>query len=206
MSHPQTRWIAETGGGRGPAYAARFRQLAAGGADLHGEARYLDALAKEHVAAPARVLDAGCGTGRVAVELARRGHLVTGLDVDPSMVAEARRDADQAGVDVRLEVGDLLDVGALVGDAGPFDLVAMPGNVMVYLAPGTEADVVAALAGQLAPGGLLVAGFAADRHVDPDAYDRWCADAGLAPVVRHSTWDGAPYQAGGPYVVTVHRR
>lgn len=209
MSRPPTRWMSETGGARGPDYARMFRELAAGGQDVHGEAHYLDGLLARHPDAgrrPLRVLDAGCGTGRVAIELARRGHTVTGLDVDDSMVAEARRDAQQAGVDVRLEVGDLLDVADLVGDAGPFDLVAMAGNVVVYLATGTEPDVVAALAGQLAAGGLLVAGFSADRHVAPDHYDRWCTDAGLAPVVRHSSWDGDPWTTGDGYVVAVHRR
>lgn len=238
MSRPTPRWIAETGGTRGPSYAARFRELAASGADLNGEARFLDGL----LPAPGRVLDAGCGTGRVAIELARRGHRVVGLDVDASMVAEARKDGERAGVDVRWVVGDLLDVGGLdlggldlgdlrdvrdlpdldapLGDAGkPFDLVAAPGNVMVYLAPGTEPDVVRALASVLRPGGHLVAGFAADRHVAVADYDRWCADAGLSPSARYSTWDGDPWNGGpwdgepfdrlapdGAYVVMVHRR
>jgi SAM-dependent methyltransferase len=204
MPRPQTRWIAETGGRRGPAYAARFRELAAAGADLHGEARFLDGLLAELGEPPQRVLDAGTGTGRVAIELARRGHQVVGLDVDASMVAQARADARTAGVDVRWLVGDLLDADELAG--ARFDLVAAPGNVMVYLAPGTEQDVVAALAGQLREGGLLVAGFAADRHVGADEYEGWCAAAGLTAVVRYAGWDGEPYLPGGDYVVSVQRR
>ncbi|GAA4357531.1 class I SAM-dependent methyltransferase [Angustibacter luteus] len=204
MPRPQTRWIAETGGRRGPAYAARFRELAASGADLHGEARFLDGLLVDAGRTPARVLDAGTGTGRVAIELARRGHDVTGVDVDESMVVEARADGRQAGVDVRWVVGDLLDLADLAG--GGFDLVAAPGNVLVYLADGTEPDVVMALAAALAPGGHLVVGFAADRHVDPDAYQGWCADAGLVEVARYASWSGDPWVAGGEFVVAVHRR
>ncbi len=209
MSRPQTRWIAETGGNRGPAYAQRFRELAAAGEDLHGEARFVDGLLAEHPGAgrrPLRVLEAGTGTGRVAIELARRGHAVVGVDVDASMVAEAAADARAAGVEVRLVVGDLLDVRDLAGDEGPFDLVVAPGNVMVYLAPDTEERAVAALASVLEPGGSLVAGFAADRHVDPDEYDRWCAAAGLTAVARYATWDGEAWEPGGGYVVAVHRR
>lgn len=209
MSRRQTRWISETGGERGPAYARMFRDLAAGGQDVHGEARFLDGLLGQHPDAgrrPLRVLDAGCGTARVAIELARRGHEVVGVDVDASMVAEGRLDAQLAGVDVRLEIGDLLDVGALVADAGPFDLVAMAGNVVVYLAEGSEPDVVRAVAGQLGADGLLVAGFSADRHVAPDLYDRWCAQSGLQLVAHYSSWDGDPWTPGGGYVVAVHRR
>jgi len=48
----------------------------------------------------ARVLDMGCGTGRHAVELARRGFRVTGVDFSAGMLEEARRKADAAGVEV----------------------------------------------------------------------------------------------------------
>jgi SAM-dependent methyltransferase len=205
VPRPQTRWIAETQGRRGPAYAARFRELAATGADLHGEARLLDALLRaDQPGRVARVLEAGCGTGRVAIELARRGHDVVGVDVDESMVAEARADGRSAGVEVQWLVGDLLDVASLTEPG--FDLVAAPGNVMVYLAPATEPDVVRALAGTLAPGGLLVAGFAADRHVAAPDYESWCRDAGLTMVDRFASWDRDPYRPGGEYVVAVHRR
>ena len=73
----------------GDAYQARFDALAASGVDVHGEAAFACSLEP----APASVLDAGCGTGRVAIELARRGIDVVGVDVDASMLAAARRAA-----------------------------------------------------------------------------------------------------------------
>lgn len=205
---PTTRWIAETGGQRGPSYAAMMRQHVASGADVHGEARLLQRLLSQASPAPhRRVLEAGCGTGRVAIELARQGYDVVGVDVDPSMVTEGRVDAETAGVGVHWVVGDLLDVADLTAGHGPFGLVAAPGNVMVYLAPGTEPDVVAALASVLAPGGHLVVGFATDRGVSAEDYLRWCAAVGLTLVAHHATWDGDPVDVGdGPYAVLVHRR
>ena len=71
----------------GEDYQARFDRLAAGGKDIHGEAAFVTAFE------PTTVLDAGCGSGRVAVELARRGIEVVGVDVDDSMLAAARRQA-----------------------------------------------------------------------------------------------------------------
>lgn len=71
----------------GDEYQERFDRLAASGADIHGEADLVMSLE------PRRVLDAGCGTGRVAIELARRGVAVAGVDVDPGMLETARRRA-----------------------------------------------------------------------------------------------------------------
>ncbi|WP_329022885.1 MULTISPECIES: class I SAM-dependent methyltransferase [unclassified Streptomyces] len=199
------RWTELTGDTSGEDYAARFAALARSGKDMHGEARFCSAL----VPAGARVLDAGCGTGRVAIRLAELGYDCTGVDVDASMLAVARKQApalpwyraDLAGFDP-----DALGIGT------GFDLVVAAGNVMALLAPGTEAAVVARLAGALRPGGLLVAGFgldAAHLPVPPGLtlaeYDDHCAAAGLAPVDRFATWDAAPYDGGG-YAVSVHRR
>jgi SAM-dependent methyltransferase len=210
----ENRWLAETGGSRGPEYAARFAALADEGADVHGEARFLQAL----LAPGSEVVDAGCGTGRIAIELARRGHRTHGIDLDASMLDQARSAAPQ----LRWTRADLLDVDApdrgprdRSGGTGgrpsldrPADLVVAAGNVMVYLTPGTETAVVAHLAGWLRPGGLLVVGFAADRHVAPGDHDRWCLAAGLVPVAAHTAWDpAAPApDAGSEYAVLVHRR
>ncbi|MEJ5915093.1 class I SAM-dependent methyltransferase [Pseudokineococcus sp. 1T1Z-3] len=197
------RWLVETGGTRGAEYAARFAALVADGQDVHGEADCVDALLPRG----ARVLDGGCGTGRVGLELARRGHHVVGVDLDASMLAEARASTCGSGAgagrpDVRWVLGDLLTTP--VADLGAeLDAVVLAGNVVVYLTPGTEAAVVARLAGLLAPGGVLVAGFAADRHVLPNTFARWCAGAGLEPVAGWGAWDGAP--PGGDYTVQMHR-
>lgn len=199
MDGPANRWLEETGGTRGPEYAQRFAALAASGRDVHGEADFCDRL----LAPGSRVVDGGCGTGRVGTELARRGHHVVGADVDASMLAEARR----AAPDLTWLEADLLDLGP--DDVGaPVDLVVLAGNVVVYLTPGTEPDLPSHLAGWLAAGGLLVAGFAADRHVSVADWDGWCAAAGLEHVASHGGWDGAPLGDGvdPDYLVSVHRR
>jgi SAM-dependent methyltransferase len=79
-----TRWqrIARQQGGEdyAAAYADRFRVMATDGGDVHGEANFVTGV----TAAPARVLDARCGTGRVAARLAQLGYDVVGCDVDPT--------------------------------------------------------------------------------------------------------------------------
>jgi SAM-dependent methyltransferase len=186
-----SRWLEETGGTRGVDYDAAFAALAASGADVHGEAAYVDAL----LAPGSRVLDAGCGTGRVAVELARRGHDVVGVDSDPSMLAVARTHAGP-----RWLAADLVDLAL----PDRFDLVVAAGNVVVFLAPGSEPQVVRRLAEHLAPTGLLVCGWRTDR-LDVPTYDGWARAAGLEPVARHATWSGDPWHDGADWCVAVDR-
>ena len=197
------RWLNRTDVPRGADYDARWTALAASGANIHGEADLLMALLHDGVDGAPRVLDAGCGTGRVAIELARRGVDVVGVDVDPAMLAEARAKAPEG----HWVQGDLATLD-LAGTDGPssFDLVAMPGNVMIFVAPGTEGAVLARLAAHLVPGGLLVGGF----QLGPDRlalerYDALAAEAGLHLVDRFATWDRARFVAGGDYAVSVHR-
>jgi SAM-dependent methyltransferase len=177
----------------GDDYQARFDALAAAGASMHGEADLVGALGVH------TVLDAGCGTGRVAIELARRGLDVVGTDVDPSMLATARRLAPELEwVEADLST---LDLGRT------FDAVVLAGNVLIFVAPGTEAAVLDRCAAHLEPGGLLVAGFQLRRGgYTLDALDRDAAAARLAPVDRFATWDGVPFEDGGDYAVTVLRR
>ncbi|MCB1007165.1 MAG: class I SAM-dependent methyltransferase, partial [Acidimicrobiales bacterium] len=150
------------------------------------------------------VLDAGCGTGRVAVELARRGCTTVGVDLDPDMLATAARKAPT----LPWVAQDLstLDLTSVAGVPDRFDVVVAAGNVMIFLAPGTEAATVARLAAHLAPGGALVAGFS--LHHAPyglERYDADCAAAGLELAERWSTWERDPWVARGDYAVSVHR-
>jgi len=214
-----TRWAELAGRVAGPDYAARFARLAASGQHVHGEADFCAAL----LPAPALVLDAGCGTGRVAIRLAELGHQVVGVDVDSSMLAEARR----ARPDLRWLAADLAELPALaelagvaddlpdlseLGSADGFELTVAAGNVIPLLAPGSLGATVERLAAVLAPGGWLVAGFGLDQAHLPAGcpvtpagdYQAACAEAGLTEVARHGGWDRAGEPDG--YLVSVHRR
>lgn len=200
-----SRWTELTGKTSGEEYAARFGALARSGVDVHGEARFCAAL----VPAGARVLDAGCGTGRVMIRLAELGYDCVGVDLDASMLAAARKQAPR----LPWFQQDLAEFDpALLGIAAGFDLVVAAGNIFPLLAPGTETAVVRRLSAALRPGGLLVAGFGLDEvhlPVPPGLtlpeYDDSCAAAALTLVDRFATWDADPYNGGG-YAVSVHRR
>jgi ubiquinone/menaquinone biosynthesis C-methylase UbiE len=180
---------------RGDEYDARFARFEAEGLYLHGEADLVATLLGDP---PALVLDAGCGTGRVAIELARRGYAVVGVDVEQAMLDSARAKAPH----LEWVLGDLSSVEL---PDSHFDLVVAAGNVMIFLELGTEAAVLSNLAGTVAPGGLVVAGFQVGRQLTLERYDALGAAAGLELVNRWATWERAPY-TGGDYAVSVHRR
>lgn len=188
----RSRWSAATGVQRGADYDARWAALEAAGRSIHGEADFICRFA------PATVLDAGCGTGRVAIELARRGIDVVGVDLDPPMLQAARAKAPH----LEWVEADLCHLAL----GRRFDVVAMPGNVMIFVCPGTERSVVATMAAHVASGGVLVAGFQLGRGYELDRYDADCDAAGLALEARFATWEVDPWQPGGDYAVSVHRR
>ena len=175
----------------GEGYQRQFDDLAAQGVDVHGEADFVMRFA------PAGVLDAGCGTGRVAIELARRGVTVVGVDADPSMISAAQARAPE----VEWHQADLtaFDLGRT------FDLVVMAGNVPLFTPPGTQRALIAGCARHVAVGGLLVAGFSLDRGYGTDDYDADAEATDLALVERYATWDGAPFD-DGTYAISVHTR
>ncbi len=171
-------------------YDQRWARMAAAGHNPHGEADLVMSFV------PGSVLDGGCGTGRVGIELARRGVHVVGVDNDPDMIAAARAKAPELAWH---HVGlDGMDLGER------FDVVVLAGNVVPYVAPDARAAAVASCARHLRPGGRLIAGFSL-RAGWPglDEYDGWCAAAGLAPDGRWATWDRQPY-TGGEYAVSIH--
>jgi SAM-dependent methyltransferase len=179
---------------RGAQYDRRFEELAACGVDLHGEAALVDSYG------PGAVLDAGCGTGRVAIELDRRGHQVVGVDLDPGMLEAARRKAPHL---VWVE-GDLADPSLDFGRR--FDLIVLAGNVLIFVAPGTEGAVLSNLAGHLAPGGRIVSGYSLrPGGLSVATHDELAAAAGLSLQDRWSTWDRSPFDQHSDYAVSVHR-
>ena len=175
----------------GDDYQRRFDALAARGSDVHGEATFVVGFA------PGSVLDAGCGTGRVAIELARRGIDVVGVDADASMLATAR-DRAPGLTWIEHDVGGI-DLGRV------FDVVVMAGNVPLFTLAGTQRDLVAGCARHVAPTGVLVAGFQLGRGYDLAEYDADCAAAGLEPAARFATWDRLSFPGDGGYAVSVHR-
>lgn len=195
------RWVAltEQNPGHSSWYVDRFRAMAAAGDDLGGEARLVDAM----VARRSRVLDAGCGPGRVGGHLAGVGHEVVGVDIDPALIAAAEQ--DHPGL--TWLVADLaeLDLAAMGIDEG-FDVVVCAGNVMTFLAPHTRQPVLERLAAHLRDRGRLVIGFGSGRDYSFAEFFEDVEMAGLVAEVLLSTWDLRPFTPDSEFLVAVLSR
>lgn len=202
QTSPPTRWEQQVVGDKWDFYAGRFDKMVADGTDLEGEARLVDALAPRGAA----VLDGGCGTGRITAALQRMGHRAIGVDKDAGLIDIAKRrypGVPYLNHDLLLLDSDVLTA---VGAPAEFDIIVLPGNVMVYLAPGTEREVLRVLTGLLKPAGRLIAGFATDRDYSPASF---LADADALDLqVEHQfgTWDLRPFENASDWTVTVLRR
>ena len=196
----QSAWIRMTqeDPSHSAAYVQRFRDLAAQGMDLVGEARLVDAM----LARGSRVLDAGCGPGRVGAFLHEVGHEVVGVDVDPALVAAAEEDHPGP----RWLVGDLaeLDLPAL-GIAEPFDAIVSAGNVMTFLAPSTRGAVLRRFRAHVRPDGRAAIGFGAGRGYDFDEFLADARAAGWESDLLLSTWDLRPFARDAEFLVAVLR-
>jgi len=180
-------------------YDARFEAMAARGDNVHGEADAISRLIDSHFAGRScRILDAGCGTGRLAVELERRGHAVTATDLDPDMVGKARPKSSS----ITWMVEDLASIDV----AERFDIVVMIGNILNFCEPGVQTTIVQNLIRHLATGGLLVCGWSQETLPGSYLVNRFVADATSAGAVLVSTWcnwDGDPFDDGDYAVVVV---
>lgn len=179
-------------------YIERFRAMARAGDDLFGEARFVDAMASRG----ARILDAGCGPGRLGGYLATVGHDVVGVDVDPALIEAAQQDYPGP----RWLVGDLaeLDLPAR-GIAEPFDVIVSAGNVMAFLAPSTRVQVLSRLRAHVADDGRAAIGFGAYREYEFADFLNDAADAGFAPDLLLSTWDMRPFTDDSDFLVALLR-
>jgi SAM-dependent methyltransferase len=196
----QSAWVRMTreDPGHSAAYVQRFRDLAEQGFDLAGEARLVDAMLPRG----SHVLDAGCGPGRTGGWLARVGHDVVGVDVDPVLIAAA--EADHPGP--RWLVADLaeLDLPAL-GVPAPFDAIVCAGNVMAFLAPSTRVAVLRRLRAHVADDGRAAIGFGAGRGYDFSEFLVDARTAGWADDLLLSTWDLRPFTPESDFLVAVLR-
>ena len=191
VSRQWSEWRAETDLEE---YYSRWQRLEASGQSPHGEADFVESL---H---PRTVLDAGCGMGRVAIELARRGIDVVGIDLDDDLLSFARRSQPS--------ITWVLDDLATMNLDRRFDVVAMAGNVMAFCPTADRPALIRNAAAHIEPDGLLVAGFQLGFGQEPlglAEYDRLCSAAWLELSERWATWDKRPYD-GGDYAVSIHRR
>jgi SAM-dependent methyltransferase len=105
----------------------------------------------EGVAGAPSVLDVGCGSGRLTVELARRGASVTGIDVSDARLAAARTRAEEAGVAARFLHADMT-APLPFADA---EFAAAVSRLALMIAP-DPAAVLREVARVVAPGGTVV--------------------------------------------------
>jgi 2-polyprenyl-3-methyl-5-hydroxy-6-metoxy-1,4-benzoquinol methylase len=167
--------------------------MAAAGKDPHGEVAFVERLLARRglvdrakptdAAAGLRLLDAGCGTGRVAVELDRRGYLVEGTDVDSDMLGEASTKAPH----LVWTKDDL----ARLALGRTFDLIVLSGNVILFVEPADRPLVAPSLRAHVPVGALVVQGMQLvrtdGRRVTVAQLDEWMLGAGFTLAERWAT-------------------
>lgn len=100
----------------------------------------------------ARILDAGCGAGGHAIELARRGFSVTGLDMSAQLIAEAQRRISEPLLSVSFSVGDILNLAS----STQYDGILCRGVLNDLLDEASREEAFHAFSRALRPGGVLI--------------------------------------------------
>ena len=199
---PTPRWFSHRDLAARHEYAHRFTDIAARGEDVDGEARFVDAMASRGAA----VLDAGCGTGRIAARLVRLGHRAEGIDVDPVLIDAGREQHPEvplAVADLALATPESLSGAGLLA---AYDLIVCAGNVMLFVGEGTEQRIVTNLAGLLVPGGRVAFGFLTGRGFSHDQLDEYAAATGLRREHRFADWEMRSFHNDADWAVSVYAR
>lgn len=180
-------------------YIDRFRIMALNGHDLLGEARTVDAMAPRE----AKILDAGCGPGRLDGYLHELGHTVVGIDVDPALIAAAEEDYPGP----TYVVGDLAEMDLAAHDIDfRFDVIVAAGNVMGFLAPSTRVEVLRRFAAHLADEGRAIIGYGAGRGYEFEEFFADVESAGLKLDVALESWDLKPFTSESGFLVAICSR
>jgi len=179
MEQPDSEWWRSW---FGPSYLALYDEYLAEQTEV--EVGQLEVLLG--IEPPLRILDLPCGQGRHAIELARLGYEVTGVDLSPFMLKVADDRARDAGVRVRWLPGDMRQPIA----GARFDLVLNLFTSLGYFAD--EADdrrVVGAAAAMLVPGGRFVLEVINGERVMAQFQEREWFTVGEAAVVERRSLD-----------------
>ncbi len=179
-------------------YIERFRTMAAEGRDLDGEARLIDSMAGRG----SRILDAGCGPGRVGARLAELGHEVVGVDLDPVLIANAVKEHPGSTWLTR----DLAELDLLAEGHDRFDFIVSAGNVVTFLAPSTRQAVLANLRDHVTDDGRIVIGFGAGRDYPFDDFFADVEAVDLDVDLRLGTWDVRGFTDTSDFLVAVLTR
>jgi cyclopropane fatty-acyl-phospholipid synthase-like methyltransferase len=114
---------------------------------------------------PSEILDAPCGTGRHSLELARRGHRVTGVDFNPKVIERARESAGKEGLSAEFRLQDLRHVD----DEARFDAALCAWGSFGYFDEADNADHLCRVCRALRPGGR----FFLDAHVAETLFHKY---------------------------------
>lgn len=176
-------------------YARKWKTLEAQGHDIYGEARLVDAIVERG----SRILDAGCGQGRLGGYLLKQGHTVVGVDIDPILIEYARADHPKG----TWLVGDL---SADPIPEGNFDMVFSAGNVMGFLAPHGREPALGHLFAALRPGGRALIGFGKGRGWEFDDFLSTASSVGFTRDAIFSGWDLTPFTESSTFLVALLTR
>lgn len=176
----------------------KFETKAALGEDILREARFMNAI----VPPKSRILDAGCGFGRHSKYLVAQEHQVVGIDVDPGLIAYAKKTIP-GGTFINANLDNFI-----IPDNAPqeFEGIFAAGNVVTFFHPDTRIAILKNLTERLTRDGRLAVGFASGRGY---LYEDFLADAkvaGLEIDQLFSTWDLRPFTQESTFMVALLSR